>query len=264
MAENTILSMENNVPIVRKVPNSATAPTSTSATASSTATAPTSAGSIAGQTVARSLEARRAAAEDEIARLIQATFAVIERTGVLDPKVSAILAEAGLSNQAFYRHFRGKHELLVAVLDDGIRKLADYLTRRMAAPIANQAPAEAVREWVRGMAAQAQDPTGASATRPFALARGRLAERFPVEVAASEDQLTAPLRKALAAARDAGEMPAVEPKTEAESLYHLIMGWVQARLVEERIPELPEVERLEAFVMAGLQREPAAQGPNRI
>ncbi|MFK7898059.1 MAG: TetR/AcrR family transcriptional regulator [Myxococcota bacterium] len=206
--------------------------------------------SVARRTVARSLEARRAAAEDEIERLIQGAFTVIERTGVLDPKVSAILAEAGLSNQAFYRHFRGKHELLVAVLDDGIRKLAAYLSHRMA----ERAPAEAVRAWVRGMAAQAQDPSGASATRPFALARGRLAERFPEEVAASEDQLTALLRDALEAARATGEMPAVAPKVEAESLYHLIMGWVQARLVEERIPEADEVDRLEAFVMAGLRR----------
>jgi AcrR family transcriptional regulator len=206
--------------------------------------------SVARQTVTRSLEARRAAAENEISRLIQAAFTVIERTGALDPKVSAILAEAGLSNQAFYRHFRGKHELLVAVLDDGIRKLADYLTHRMA----NRPPSEAVREWLRGMAAQAHDPTGASATRPFALARGRLAERFPAEVAASEAQLTAPLRAALEAARARGEMPAVDPDAEAESLYHLMMGWVQARLVEERIPEAQEVDRLEAFVMAGLGR----------
>ena len=245
--------MENNVPSLKKAPHSAPGPAPELASAAASARS----GSVAGQTVARSLETRRAAAEDEIARLIQAAFAVIERTGALDPKVSAILAEAGLSNQAFYRHFRGKHELLVAVLDDGVRKLADYLTHRMAEPMANHAPAEAVRAWVRGLAAQAQDPTGASATRPFALARGRLAERFPVEVAASEDQLTAPLRKALAASREAGVMPAVEPELEAESLYHLIMGWVQARLVEKRIPEIHEVDRLEAFVMAGLQREAA-------
>lgn len=236
--------MENNVPSLKK--------TLSSASASPIAR------SVAGQTVARSLETRRAAAEDEIARLIQAAFTVIERTGVLDPKVSAILAEAGLSNQAFYRHFRGKHELLVAVLDDGVRKLADYLAHRMAEPMTQGDPAAAVRAWVRGLAAQAQVPTGASATRPFVLARGRLAERFPVEVGASESQLTAPLREALAAARKAGVMPAVDPELEAESLYHLIMGWVQARLVEQRIPEMHEVDRLEAFVMAGLQREPSA------
>ena len=83
---------------------------------------------------------------------------------------------------------------------------------------------------------------------------GRLAESFPAEVARSESQITAPLRAALQKARAAGAIPAVDPGADAEMLYHLMMGWVEARLVETRIPELAEVERLEAFVMAGLER----------
>ena len=44
----------------------------------------------------------------------------------IDPRVSDIVARRpGLSNQAFYRHFRGKDELLVAVLDDGRQRLLD-------------------------------------------------------------------------------------------------------------------------------------------
>lgn len=207
--------------------------------------------SAVGLAVDRSLEARRAAALDEVERLVRAAFAVIARSGGLDPRVSDILSEAGLSNQAFYRHFRGKHELLVAVLDEGIRGLANYLAKRMSKAAS---PALAVREWIRGMAAQARDLTGAQATRPFALARGRLAESFPTEVARSQAQITAPLRAALSEARAAGEMPAVEPDRDAEILYHLMMGWIEARLVESRVPEAREVEALEAFALAGLGR----------
>ncbi|HPG25884.1 MAG: TetR/AcrR family transcriptional regulator [Spirochaetaceae bacterium] len=211
------------------------------------------------QTVDRSLLRRRAAAQDEVERLVRAAFTLIERTGGLDPRVSDILAEAGLSNQAFYRHFRSKHELLVAVLDEGIRGLADYLGTRMAG---TSSASDAVRAWIRGMAAQATDAEGAQATRPFALARGRLAETFPAEVARSATQLTAPLRAALVRARDAGLMPAVDPAAEAEALYLLMMGWVEARLIEGRIPTREEVDRLEAFAMAGLERaaQPATTG----
>ncbi|MFO0690179.1 MAG: TetR/AcrR family transcriptional regulator [Myxococcota bacterium] len=208
-------------------------------------------GQVVGQTVDRSLAQRREAARLEVERLVRAAFTMIERSGGLDPKVSDILAEAGLSNQAFYRHFRSKHELLVAVLDEGIRGLADYLATRMASA---PGPVAAIREWVRGMAAQAQDPAGARASRPFALARGRLAETFPGEVARSRDQLTAPLRVTLEAARSEGALPAVVPDQDAEALYHLMMGWIEARLVEGRIPEAAEVERLESFVMSGLER----------
>lgn len=217
-------------------------------------------GPVVDQTIDRSLALRREAARGEVERLVRAAFAMIEKSGGLDPKVSDILAEAGLSNQAFYRHFRSKHELLVAVLDEGIRGLADYLATRMeVAPD----PAAAVREWVRGMAAQALDPIGAKASRPFALARGRLAETFPSEVARSRAQLTAPLREALAAARESGALAAVAPEQDAEILYHLMMGWIEARLVEGRIPDPAEVERLEAFVMSGLERRAGAEDRNR-
>lgn len=204
-----------------------------------------------GQTVDRTLEARRAAAQQEVERLVAAAFRVIERTGHLEPKVSDILAEAGLSNQAFYRHFRSKHELLVAVLDEGIRELGRYLAARMAEA---SDPAQAVREWIRGMAAQAQHPTSVRASRPFALARGRLAEAFPQEIMRSESRVTDPLRLALGLARATGAMPAVDAHLEAEALYHMMMGWVEARLVESRIPSDAEVARLEAFAMAGLER----------
>lgn len=211
-------------------------------------------GPVVDQTIDRTLALRREAARGEVERLVRAAFTMIEQSGGLDPKVSDILAEAGLSNQAFYRHFRSKHELLVAVLDEGIRGLSDYLGARMDAATD---PVAAIREWVRGMAAQAQDPAGAKASRPFALARGRLAEAFPEEVARSRAQLTAPLRAALEAARAAGTLAAVAPEQDAEALYHLMMGWIEARLVEGRIPEAAEVERLEAFVMSGLERRAA-------
>jgi len=213
----------------------------------------TSPASRVDEMIDRGLEARRNAARDEIQRLLAGTLALIERTGHLDPKVTDILSEAGLSNQAFYRHFRSKHELLVAVLDEGIRGLADYLGQRMGRA---ETPIASIREWIRGLAAQAGDPDGAQASRPFALARGRLAESFASEVALSAARLTAPLRNALEAAVDSGALPRAHPAEDAELAYLLVMGWVEARLIESRIPDEEEVERLESFVLSGLMRAP--------
>jgi hypothetical protein len=120
-------------------------------------------------------------------------------------------------------------------------------------------PGEAVRKWIRGMAAQAGDPSGAQATRPFALGRGQLAEAFPAEVARSATQLTIDLRSALHEAVDSGEMPAVDPERDAEALYLLTMGWVETRLLEERIPDEAEVAHLESFILAGLTRSATAE-----
>jgi AcrR family transcriptional regulator len=176
-------------------------------------------GSAAERAVERPLAQRRAAYAEEVRRLVAAAFVLIERSGELEPRVGDIVREAGLSNQAFYRHFPSKQALLVAVLDEGVRILAGYLAHRMEAAAG---PSEAIREWLRGMLEQAVAPAGASATRPFVLARTRLAEAHPAEVAASERQLTAPLRLAIRAAASAGELPGADPEPDAEMLYQLV------------------------------------------
>ena len=199
----------------------------------------------------RSLDGRRLAYEAEIQRLLDAAFTLIQRSGELEPRVGEIVREAGLSNQAFYRHFRSKHELLVAVLDRGIELLAGYLAHRM-----QSAPGAAaqVRAWFEGLLAQALDPEAADATRPFALARGRLAELYPDEVAESERRVTALVERALRDARERGELPGAEPERDAESLYHLAMGWVQARLVSGSDADPADADRLVEFAFRGLER----------
>jgi AcrR family transcriptional regulator len=202
--------------------------------------------------VERALERQRAAYAAEAERLVQAALALIRERGELEPPVAAIVKRARLSNQAFYRHFRGKHELLVAVLDHGIALLEDHLRARMAEA---RAPRERVRAWLRGLLAQALDPRGAEATRPFALARAQLARHYPEEVAASERRLTALVREAIAEAKRAGELPAADPDTDAEALYHLAMGWLETRLAEPRRAGRVQARRLESFAMAGLRGE---------
>jgi AcrR family transcriptional regulator len=206
--------------------------------------------------VERALSRRRAAYAREVDRLIEAAFVRIRRTGDLEPRVSELVRSARLSNQAFYRHFPSKDALLVAVLDAGARMLASYLAHRMHAA---QAPIERIRAWLEGILEQALDPEAAAATRPFALGRGRLAERFPAEVAASERELVALVRPALAAAVAAGELPGADPERDAESLYHLAMGWMQARLVEAAPADRADAQRLVAFALGGLARGAGAR-----
>src|ERR1700730_14398503 len=89
-------------------------------------------GPLINRAVARSLARRRASYADEVERIVAATYEVIERTGSLDPTMRDILRQSGISTQAFYRHFRSKDELLLALLDDGRRQLTSYLAHRMA------------------------------------------------------------------------------------------------------------------------------------
>jgi AcrR family transcriptional regulator len=198
---------------------------------------------VAERVASRTLAGRTEAYADEVRRLVAAGYTVMRRTGTLDPRVTDIVREAGLSNQAFYRHFRGKDELLVAILDDGRRRLLTYLEHRMAGA---DPGAARVQAWVAGVMEQARNPAAADNTRPFALNNARLAHRFPAEVARSQELLMAPLRDAVA---DAGG----DPHRDAEVIYHLAIGCMNDALVARVRPTKDDVAHLEQFVLGGLR-----------
>ncbi|MDJ0848776.1 MAG: TetR/AcrR family transcriptional regulator [Myxococcota bacterium] len=213
---------------------------------------------LAQRSVDRALEARRVAYAEEVRRFVEAGFALVRKSGQLELRVSEVVAAAGLSNHAFYKHFRSKDELLVTLLDDGIRQLSSYLRHRMETV---SSPRERIRRWVEGMCEQAVNARAAAATRPFALGRGRLAERFPDEVAESERRISALVQRAIADAVEAGELPRADPARDAAVLYDLAMGWMQRKLAQPEPPSRDEAASLVVFALSGLERGRPARRP---
>jgi hypothetical protein len=99
---------------------------------------------------------------------------------------------------------------------------------------------------VAGVMEQARNRAAAENTRPFAINNARLADRFPDEVAHSQERLMAPLREAVA---DAGG----DPEQDADVIYHLAIGCMNEALLARRRPTTDEVEHLEQFVLGGLR-----------
>lgn len=118
---------------------------------------------VPGQIAQRALAKRGAAYASEVRRLLDAGLAVMRACGTASrPRVSDIVAAAGLSNDAFYRHFPSKDALVAAVLEDGADRLHGYLQHQMEK---ERAADEKVRRWVEGVLAQAADPEIAATTR---------------------------------------------------------------------------------------------------
>ena len=196
----------------------------------------------------RALASRHEAYTDEVRRLLDAAFVVMRRTGSVSPRVSEIVREAGLSNQAFYRHFASKDELLVAVLDDGLQQLVDYLEHVMAKA---DTPIDRVRRWVEGILAQARDAQAASSTRPFVVNSLRLRDQFRDEVQRSDERLKAPLRAALV------EVAGADPERDTEAVYQLAMGRMHAYLSQRERPSRRDVDHLVEFAVRGFEHDRA-------
>jgi AcrR family transcriptional regulator len=208
---------------------------------------PEVAGPLIHRAVARSLARRHASYADEVERIVAATYAVIERTGSLDPTMRDILRQSGISTQAFYRHFRSKDELLLALLDDGRRQLTSYLAHRMT----KAATAEGqLRAWIEGVLAQASDETAAAKTRPFLANLDRLAEQYPQDQQESVDLLIGLLEGALAQLG----IPAERLRLDAVAIYHLAIGTMHQHIRDRTRPGAGEIEHVIQFSLAAVAR----------
>jgi AcrR family transcriptional regulator len=188
------------------------------------------------------LAERRGQYAAEVRRLIDAAFSVMRSTGDIDPQVRDIVKAAGLSNQAFYRHFASKDALLLAVLADGQRQLVDYLVSRVRS---TADPESQVRRWVEGMMAQARNPAAAEATRPFAINGARLADRYPDDLAATRAELLSTLEPSVRALGGTED--------DAAFVCELALARMNDAITHRRRPSAQEVQHLVAFCLAGVR-----------
>ncbi|MEU6140479.1 TetR/AcrR family transcriptional regulator [Streptomyces sp. NPDC047081] len=117
---------------------------------------------VADRIAQRALARRGAHYAGEVRALLDAAREVMRRCGTGSrPRVADIVTAAGLSNEAFYRHFRSKDALVAAIMEDGAGQLCGYLTHQMAK---EPTPEGKVRRWVEGVLAQAMDEDTAATT----------------------------------------------------------------------------------------------------
>src|SRR5262245_66348836 len=106
--------------------------------------------SVSSRAAARSVAAHQQRADDEVRALVEAGLAVLRRRGAAGLTVADVLAEAGLSTRAFYRHFQSKDELVLAIYEqEAARRNAAIEAKIAAAPD----PRAALQTWIDEMLA---------------------------------------------------------------------------------------------------------------
>jgi len=166
-------------------------------------------------------------AEAERRQLMDAALKVMRTNGFQSASVQDILDEAGLSTRAFYRQFRSKDDLLLAMFRTAsARDVAEVVARVDAAAT----PLEAVHAWLDEMLALAFDRRRIQRLVMFNVVARHLAG-YDEEVAYLRTQLQAPLGQVLALGAADGSFPATDPIPDARALFDLLWSFVspQAR-----------------------------------
>jgi AcrR family transcriptional regulator len=198
---------------------------------------------VAARVARRTLEARGAGYSAEVRRLLDAGRRIMRRNGTAArAKVADIVTEAGLSNDAFYRHFASKDVLVAAILEDGTLRLRSYLAHQMAK---EQDPAAQVRRWVAGVLSQAMDAEVAATTLAVLWNAGSIGDRLGSSAA------TAPLAELLEGPFAA--LGSDRPDLHASLAGHAVVGALADHLWAGSRPSAAEVEDVTAYLLRALR-----------
>jgi AcrR family transcriptional regulator len=190
---------------------------------------------IAAKTAARR---RRPDYTAEVRTLLDAARTVIAATG--KARVADILAEAGLSNDAFYRHFPSKDALVAALTEEATERIAASLARRMAK---EPTPNAQVRCWLDGILART---TGASAMQTMTVLNASSNFNTAIPTGAHE-VARLPFARLLHAPFTA--LGSADPVLDAELVTHAVTNRVAGHLWSGTSPSDAERDRLLTFCL---------------
>ncbi len=188
---------------------------------------------VATRIAAATLAKREADYTSEVRRLLDAALAVIAECGTTSrARVADIVATAGLSNDAFYRHFPSKDDLVAALLQDGTERLAGYVAHQMAK---EPTPARQIRRWVESVLSQTE-----SARTTVAVLWN--ATRLDPAPRGASDALAALLIDPLT------RVGSATPELDASLAAHAVLGRLSGHLWSGTRPGRAEVDRIVAYI----------------
>jgi AcrR family transcriptional regulator len=156
-------------------------------------------------------------AQTERSKLMDAALKVMKLNGFQGASVQDILDEAGLSTRAFYRQFRSKDDLLLAMFRTASERDVEAVIKRVANA---SGPLESLHSRIDEMTAIAFDRRRLSRMVMFNVS-ARQAVGFDEECDYMRERLAAPLVEALRAGLEDGTFPCARPEDDADTVFDL-------------------------------------------
>ena len=175
--------------------------------------------------VERSTRAAKLRAEQRVQRFLDAAQAIITEKGSTDFTVQEVVDRSRQSLRSFYQHFDGKHELLLALFEDALRRATGQIR---AAASGQSDPLDRLRIAVQLLFELSRPDPGAR--RPlFTDFAPRLLLTHPAEVRVAHASLLTLLTELMEQAEAAGVLrPDVRPRRVAALTMETVMFIAQA------------------------------------
>lgn len=187
--------------------------------------------------VERSTRAAKLRAEQRVQRFLDAAQAIITKEGTTDFTVQQVVDVSKQSLRSFYQHFDGKHELLLALFEDALRRATDQIR---AAASGQEDPLDRVKVAVQ-LLFELSRPDPAAHRPLFTDFAPRLLISHPAEVRGAHAPLLQLLTELLTEAEETGKLrTGINPRRAAALTMQTVMFVAQSAVVsdEEDLPVL--------------------------
>jgi AcrR family transcriptional regulator len=175
--------------------------------------------------VERSTRAAKQRAEQRVQRFLDAAQAIITDKGSTDFTVQEVVDRSRQSLRSFYQHFDGKHELLLALFEDALRRATGQIR---AAAAGQDGPLEALRVAVE-LLFELSRPDPAARRPLFTDFAPQLLLSHPAEVKVAHAALLGLLTELMEQAAAAGALrPGIRPRRTAALIMETVMFIAQA------------------------------------
>jgi AcrR family transcriptional regulator len=175
--------------------------------------------------VERSTRAAKLRAGQRVERFLDAAQAIITAKGSTDFTVQEVVDRSGQSLRSFYQHFDGKHELLLALFEDALRR-ATYQIRAAAA--GSPDPLERLKVAVE-LLFELSRPDPAARRPLFTDFAPQLLLSHAAEVRVAHAPLLALFTELMTEAEEAGQLrPAAKPRRLAALTMQTVMFVAQS------------------------------------
>jgi AcrR family transcriptional regulator len=197
----------------------------------------------------------------EVERIVGAAREALGRAGYENLKVKSVIRSAGVSVGSFYRRFKGKQDLMLALVADEARRNTRFRSR----VTAHGTPAQRVLAWVDATAGIGFADGAGARTRWFSSMPADIRRLLNgmIELDGSTDTAE-PLRRAIMDGIASGEFPQAEAKRDAVSIRALCgtAGTDQAGWFGDTREEV--VTHVARFVMAALTNPLPRMPPSSV
>jgi AcrR family transcriptional regulator len=204
--------------------------------------------------VSRSLTAARTRAEERVQRFLDAAFELIDEKGSTEFTIQEVIDRSEQSLRAFYQHFNGKDELLLALFEETVQEAVDDIRRSVDT---ETAPLERLHVFVLSLHAWC-DPyerprkRGSHTRLPIMDFMLRLAADHPDRVKAGVAPVSMLLLELLDDAVAARAIKVPDTRHAAALIQQTVFSsWLGDRLVLNPLAQ-PSAEETWAFCLHGL------------